>query len=821
MSIANTYIQYGVPSNWAAQYELIGISSVTFKVTSNKNLIDKYKIPEDQVDFVKDCLTRQPIDPNIVQKLLEKNNFVCCLCKESKNNGYIIHHIKEYSKTQDNSYPNLAVLCPNHHDLAHRTGTNLTQKISSKQIIAAKKSWEQQVIKTNKQKAVKKITIPNDWKKINPYKELQSYTETDKEYFFGRNEEIKELLEKIIKYKIVGLFGESGTGKTSVVNAGLIPNLKNEAYITISIRCLDEPIKRIRENLFATLKEKNITNNYIEELAATVSFPHLIIQLNKLLSKENLNLIIIVDQFEEIFTRAREPEREQLSKGITESLIASASRGKIYFLLSLREDYLGDLWDWSHKYSLEDAWIHQYRIKRFSEEKAYQVIVEPLNKLYIKHDNKFVNKLVSELKKIGDGLIYPPYLQIACSVLFEIYKNQNTTAKPTIIFGENLYLGSDTAESIIADYLSDSMLEELIESEKLYAQNILDLLTGAEGLRAFLTIDEISRYTGIQKSDAQHVIEHLIKKKIVHPVVEKDIITGYELVHDFLSKKFFENLKPEAKRNKLTLEIFRRAFKEWTLHDVLASKDRLEILFANHDQLRPNSEEWLFLIKSSFFVYWPSENKWIPLVEREELKKICLGLLNDKEEKIIERSIETLGKIYDQEIIKILIGIIESKDSTDVVKESALRTFWFDIKDKQILEPLKRVLKDSKNHRLRKSAVYGFATTLKYLSENGSPEILKDELKIIQNALNDSMTLVRKEAADTLSYRLVSNTSVVPLIERLKVESSISSKKAIVSALGSLYRKGESKKLIFPILQTIAADEKEDYRIREEARFIL
>jgi len=73
-------------------------------------------------------------------------------------------------------------------------------------------------------------------------------------------------------------------------------------------------------------------------------------------------------------------------------------------------------------------------------------------------------------------------------------------------------------------------------------------LTGSEGLRAFLSLLEISRYIGLDEVATKHVVEHLTKKKIVHPVVEKDMVVGYELVHDFLSKKFFDKLGPDAKR---------------------------------------------------------------------------------------------------------------------------------------------------------------------------------------------------------------------------------------------------------------------------------
>lgn len=819
MSLKETYIQYGVPSNWAHEYELIGISVSTFKTTPKKSLIDKYKIPENQIKFVKNCLVRQPIDNSIVQKLLENNGFVCCLCKGQKSYAYIIHHIVEYSLTKDNKYSNLAVLCPNDHDLAHRTGVMLTNQITEKQIRVSKKKWELQVKKENKAAALNKPIRGKikDWQKETLYKELQSFTESDKDFFFGRKNEIEELLIKIHKYNIVGLFGESGTGKTSLVNAGLIPNFKKEGFVTVSVRCLDEPIKRVREELLKTLREKKVSTLLIEELAATDTFPHLIINLKSIVEKENLNLIIIIDQFEEIFTRAREAERENLSKGIIESLLLTSLNGKVYFLLSLREDYIGELWDWSHLYNLEDAWIHQYRIKRLTEEKAFEAIVQPLHRLGIKTDTKFVVQLISELKNIGDGLIYPPYLQIVCTELFKEYKIQNSSSKPHIEFNQNLYKGTNTAEIIIADYLSESMLRDLTEEEKVYAQNMLDLLTGSEGLRTFLTIEDISRYLMITSSNAQHVIEHLIKKKIVHPVVGDDKVIGYELVHDFLSRKFFDKLGTEAKRAKTTIDIFRKAFREWKQHEVLASKDRLEILFPNIKQLILNDEEWTFLIKSSFSVYWHFENKWINQIEKERLSGICKKLLHDKDERIVEHSISSLGKIEGDKITPTLIKIIESSETPDLIKDSAIHQFMFNIYDSRILDTLKNIIKNNKNSKLRKNAIYAFASNLNKLSKSDK-NIVDKEIETIFDALNDTKTEVRRQAADVFGYTLVNEKSIDPLILRLQKESSISSRKAIIVSLSSLLRQNFGAKKIPPILEKVSKDEGEDYRVREEAK---
>lgn len=142
--LADTYLQYGVPSDMALNYESIGLSVTTLRSTPIGKVEEHYGIPYEEVKWVKHCISRQPIDKEIVQKLLENSNFVCCCCKGLKSDSYVIHHIVEYESSQDNSYENLAVLCLNDHDLAHRP-PKLTNKLTLEQIRKCKSSWEQQV----------------------------------------------------------------------------------------------------------------------------------------------------------------------------------------------------------------------------------------------------------------------------------------------------------------------------------------------------------------------------------------------------------------------------------------------------------------------------------------------------------------------------------------------------------------------------------------------------------------------------------------------------------------------------------------------------
>ncbi|SDH66740.1 HNH endonuclease signature motif containing protein [Chitinophaga filiformis] len=153
MKKEDTFIQYGVPNDWAKSYVSKQLSVTSFRNLSNKILQDSFSIPIDQIKFVKRCLKRTPIEDNIVNQLLENNNYTCCLCKGTKGTSFIIHHINHYSTSQNNNYENLAVLCPNDHDLVHKEGNSLTLKITKEQIIKSKRKWEKEVETRNAQAA--------------------------------------------------------------------------------------------------------------------------------------------------------------------------------------------------------------------------------------------------------------------------------------------------------------------------------------------------------------------------------------------------------------------------------------------------------------------------------------------------------------------------------------------------------------------------------------------------------------------------------------------------------------------------------------------
>lgn len=135
-------LKYGIPMSLVEMLLEADLSVSTIRATSISNLVTRYGLTEVNAGYIKKCIARAGIDLAILDQLLLNNNFTCCCCLGTKGHSVIVHHIEEHHTSQDNSYDNLAVLCPVCHDLAHSSRA-LTLTISKSQVRQAKKSWEE------------------------------------------------------------------------------------------------------------------------------------------------------------------------------------------------------------------------------------------------------------------------------------------------------------------------------------------------------------------------------------------------------------------------------------------------------------------------------------------------------------------------------------------------------------------------------------------------------------------------------------------------------------------------------------------------------
>src|SRR5262245_22524714 len=74
-----------------------------------------------------------------------------------------------------------------------------------------------------------------------PYQFLGYYNVADEGRFFGRDKEIRILLADVVVGRLVVLFARTGTGKTSLINAGVRPRLAERGYRTVVVRVGNDP----------------------------------------------------------------------------------------------------------------------------------------------------------------------------------------------------------------------------------------------------------------------------------------------------------------------------------------------------------------------------------------------------------------------------------------------------------------------------------------------------------------------------------------------------------------------------------------------------
>jgi len=211
------------------------------------------------------------------------------------------------------------------------------------------------------------------WRAINPYRGLVALEEQDADFFFGRDRETAEILDKITAAsgRLIALIGNSGVGKSSLVQAGVIGSLKRQrwpggqhpwpealsqsrAYAYLAMKPGEDPIEALMSE-FAALWFPDPTDprrvdrrrewagrlrggsaRLADVIKATDD--HL---RNELALIPPPRVLVYIDQGEELYARAPAAERKRFSEIIADGLASSPQR--LIILTSQRTDYYGEL----------------------------------------------------------------------------------------------------------------------------------------------------------------------------------------------------------------------------------------------------------------------------------------------------------------------------------------------------------------------------------------------------------------------------------------------------------------------------------------------
>jgi energy-coupling factor transporter ATP-binding protein EcfA2 len=165
-----------------------------------------------------------------------------------------------------------------------------------------------------------------------PYVGLQAFDQNTAQYFCGRASQIDLLLRKIEESRFVPVIGASGSGKSSLVKAGLMPALLEQGW------CVLPPIKPWIDPL-ANLKKALVEQFYKLPTEIKKAYAKLESEgLNTILPERSLRVLLVVDQFEELFTVCtNEQERQEFIRLLTEG---SDREGRLTITTTMRADFV-------------------------------------------------------------------------------------------------------------------------------------------------------------------------------------------------------------------------------------------------------------------------------------------------------------------------------------------------------------------------------------------------------------------------------------------------------------------------------------------------
>jgi PQQ-dependent catabolism-associated CXXCW motif protein len=184
-----------------------------------------------------------------------------------------------------------------------------------------------------------------------PYPGLRPFRRDETHIFFGREDTISEMVDRLAAHHFLAVTGTSGSGKSSLVKTGLLDALERALLVeagsdwrVVDFRPGGQPLRRMTQELTRALEEtvSDQELSLIEAKLATGPMG-LVAWLDEVNFPSETNILLLVDQFEEIF-RYREGRGGDDIDAFVALLIASARQRKrpVYVVITMRSDFLGD-----------------------------------------------------------------------------------------------------------------------------------------------------------------------------------------------------------------------------------------------------------------------------------------------------------------------------------------------------------------------------------------------------------------------------------------------------------------------------------------------
>jgi hypothetical protein len=394
----------------------------------------------------------------------------------------------------------------------------------------------------------------------------------------GRRLEIEDLADRLIARGIALLYAPSGAGKTSLVQAGLIPRLRREENLHVlpiihvgRTPQLSAPTNANRYLLstLASLQASPTENSSRssakrargEEAASSVDA-----DLENYLqehSRSDADTLLIFDQFEEVLTL--NPADRDVKTKFFRTLGQILDKPHRWALFAMREEYLGPLE--SYRQWLPESLTVSYRLEPLEEAAAREAILEPSAATYPAFSRQAAQDVVDYLRRVEiieldnsvttqlGPYVEPLLLQVVCAAIWDAALRDGVHE----ITSERIPGERHMSRALQSFYLE--AVEAAVAATGIERQQILDWC-GQKLITPLKTRSLVARGSNSTDGIPNAVIDALENNRLVHPVVRRIGERWYELTHDRMIEAIQEANRPESL--KPTLKRFsKQALEDW------------------------------------------------------------------------------------------------------------------------------------------------------------------------------------------------------------------------------------------------------------------
>ncbi|MBW4635239.1 MAG: PD40 domain-containing protein [Iphinoe sp. HA4291-MV1] len=390
-----------------------------------------------------------------------------------------------------------------------------------------------EVLQSNSQKtSLSKLDIPPC-----PYRGLYAFREEDADFFFGRDTFIEELVTAVRRKPLVSLIGRSGSGKSSVIFAGLIPKLRQQGcWLFVDFRPENRPLYNLARQLNKLLipqwetmsqneqrrETRNLANDFRQDVSALQDVVADILQKQH----STRRLLLVIDQFEELYTISPEDERQPFLNQLLKTVRVFSAKQipDLVVILTLRDDFLGHALDSSLGEALQE--FKTEFLYAMTRQQLQEAIEKPAAKQGVIIEDCLTERILDAV--VGEpGML--PCLEFALTQLWERLKPSNTETNQ-LLLNHRAYIEIGGVEKALANH-AEQVFEELADYKQQVTRIFIQLVNFEEkkqDTRRLATRTQVGK-------DNWNLVKHLADERLV--VTGRDEATKeetVEIVHEAL-----------------------------------------------------------------------------------------------------------------------------------------------------------------------------------------------------------------------------------------------------------------------------------------------